>query len=286
MKLLAFGEVLWDVYPQERFIGGAPLNFAAHCAKHGIDAYMLSAVGDDELGKETLAQLKNWGLHTDYVSVLPHKQTGKCLVTLDENSIPSYDLLKDVAWDYVNCKTATENTFDVLYFGTLALRSENNKAALKALINSSSFRHIFVDVNIRPPFYSRESIRFALENATIVKISDEELPTVANTLDLPLSDDHEQNAKVLAARFPGLQLVLITLGENGSCAYDVAADTFHRQGPIQTEVVSTVGAGDSFGAAFLSRFWEGLSIDRCLEYAAKVAAFVVSRFDAIPDYEP
>lgn len=286
MKLLAFGEVLWDVYPQERFIGGAPLNFAAHCAKHEFDAYMLSAVGDDELGKEAIAQLKNWGLHTDYVSVLPHKQTGKCLVTLDENSIPSYNLLKDVAWDYVNCKTAAENAFDTLYFGTLALRSENNKTALKALMDCNSFRHIFVDVNIRPPFYSRESIRFALENATIVKISDEELPTVANALEFPLSDDHKQNARVLAEGFPGLQLVLITLGENGSCAYDVATDAFYRQGPIHTEVVSTVGAGDSFGAAFLSRFTEGLSIDRCLEYAAKVAAFVVSRFDAIPDYDP
>lgn len=286
MKLLSFGEVLWDVYPQERFIGGAPLNFAAHCAKHGIDAFMLSAVGDDELGRQTLQQLKNWGLRTDYVSVLPHKQTGKCIVTLDEHSVPSYHLLEDVAWDEIPLPAAAASSADVLYFGTLALRSQYNLSSLQALIKERSFRHIFVDVNIRPPFYSRESIHFALENATIAKISDEELPVVANALEMVCTDDHAQNARQLAARFPQLKLVLITLGKDGSCAFDVAADAFYRQGPVKTEVVSTVGAGDSFGAAFLSRYAQGAPIDQCLAHAAKIAAFVVSRFDAIPDYEP
>lgn len=285
MKLLSFGEVLWDVYPEDRFIGGAPLNFAAHCAKHGLDAYMLSAVGDDELGRQTLLRLKAFGLHTDFVSILPHKQTGKCLVTLDENSVPSYNLLSDVAWDEIPCDTAGQ-AFDVLYFGTLALRSQANLANLNALIAANDFRHIFVDVNIRPPFYSRASICFALEHATIVKISDEELPTVATALEMTVGDDHEKNAKALAEKFPNLQLILITLGKEGSCAYDVASDTFYHQGPVEANVVSTVGAGDSFGAAFLARYWEGQPIECCLEHATRVAAFVVSRFDAIPDYDP
>ena len=283
MKLLSFGEVLWDVYPDDRFIGGAPLNFAAHCARHGMDAYMLSAVGDDALGKQTLPRLENWGLHTEFVSVLSHKQTGKCLVTLDENSVPSYNLLTDVAWDEIPCQAAADRRFDVLYFGTLALRSRYNADSLQSLIAAGSFRHIFVDVNIRPPFYSRESVCFALENATIVKLSDEELPTVAAVLELPLCDDQAENAKVLAEKFPNLQLILITLGKAGSCAYAVANQAFYTQGPVEANVVSTVGAGDSFGAAFLAYYIENRPIAQCLEHAAQVAAYVVSHFDAIPD---
>lgn len=286
MKLLAFGEILWDVYPHEKFIGGASLNFAAHCAKHSAQAYMLSSVGTDSLGDASLAQLKSWGVHTNYVARLPHKETGKCLVTLDENSIPSYNLLTDVAWDCIDCQCAAKDKFDVLYFGTLALRSQSNADNLKAFIKTNRFREIFVDVNIRPPFYSAESIRFALENATIVKISDEELPTVLSALNMSYTQDHLENARQLSQHFPNLRLLIITLGKEGSCAYDVARDTFFRQGPVQTDVQSTVGAGDSFGAAFLVKFFNGTPIDQCLAYAAKVAAFVVSRFDAVPDYDP
>lgn len=286
MKLLAFGEILWDIYPDEQFIGGAPLNFAAHCARHGIQSYMLSAVGTDELGNTSLAKLQSWGIHTDYVSRLPDKETGKCIVTLDENSVPTYNLLEDVAWDYINCESAAEDTFDVLYFGTLALRSQTNEDNLKAFIKSNCSRHVFVDINIRPPFYSESSIRFALENATIAKISDEELPTVAAALGISCAQDQQENARQLAQLFPKLQLLIITLGKDGSCAYDVPADQFYRQAPVQADVKSTVGAGDSFGAAFLAKFLNGAPIDQSLAYAAKVAAFVVSQYEAIPDYQP
>lgn len=286
MKLLAFGEVLWDVYPNDRFIGGASLNFAAHCARHNDQAYLLSAVGADTLGEITLQTLHDQNIHTDYVCVLPHKQTGRCMVTLDENAIPSYDLLTDVAWDFIDCEAATRDHFDVLYFGTLALRGETNRNRLQALLKTSRFQEIFVDVNIRPPFYSPDSIRFALENATIVKISDEELPTVASALDIVCSEDQRKNARLLADRYPNLRLLLITLGSKGALVLDTATGQIVSQPAPETQVVSTVGAGDSFGAAFLTCYFRAMAIRDCLQYATKLAAFVVSQQAAVPEYTP
>lgn len=286
MKLLSFGEILWDIYPEEQFIGGAPLNFAAHCARHGQQVYMLSAVGTEALGDTSLEKVKSWGIRTDFVSRLADKETGKCIVTLDENSVPSYNLLTDVAWDYIDCRQVAEETFDVLYFGTLALRSKENMESMQALLARKPAGEVFVDINIRPPFYTDSTIRFALENATIAKISDEELPTVAAALGIACEDDHEANARQLCQLFPQLRLLIITLGKDGSCAYDAPTGHFYRQAPVLTEVKSTVGAGDSFGAAFLAKYLNGTPIDQSLSYAAKVAAFVVSQFGAIPDYQP
>ena len=115
MRLLSFGEVLWDVYPDKRFIGGAPMNFAAHFVKHGGDASMISALGNDELGDAALECLHALGLDTSFVSYPNGKETGKCLVTLDERQIPSYNLLTDVAYDYISCDCVSGD-FDALYF--------------------------------------------------------------------------------------------------------------------------------------------------------------------------
>ena len=177
-KILSFGEILWDVYPDQKHLGGASLNFAAHLAKFGHRVEMLSALGADALGEEARQQLSDWNLGDKYVPALSEKETGKCLVTLDENSIPSYNLLNNVAYDCISCDGIDED-FDVLYFGTLALRGERNSEALTELLAKKSFGEIFVDVNIRPPFYSEKTVRFACGKATLLKISLEELPVVA-----------------------------------------------------------------------------------------------------------
>ena len=152
MKALSFGEILWDVYPDKKFLGGAPLNFAAHLKKHDENVYMMSALGNDELGKEAIKRIEDWKINTSYILSLDDKPTGSCMVTLDENKVPSYNLLKNVAYDYISYIDIKES-FDVLYFGTLALRSENNYNTLKTLIESVKFNCIFSDINIRPPFY-------------------------------------------------------------------------------------------------------------------------------------
>ncbi len=282
MKILSFGEVLFDVYPDKEFIGGAPMNFAAHFARHGGKAAMISAVGEDRFGTLALDALCGFGLDTSFVT-RTERETGKCLVTLDENQIPSYDLLSDVAYDYISCD-GVKGDFDALYFGTLALRSEYNRSSLCALLEREKFGEIFVDLNIRPPFFSSESVTFALENASIVKISDEEMPTVLSAIGLGQSCDLSAVARALAACFENIKLIIITLGDKGAFAYSAADGKEYSCGAVKVKAASTVGAGDSFSASFLYKYLSGESIDVCLSHAARVAAFVVSRYEAVPDY--
>lgn len=281
MKILSFGEVLWDVYPDAAHLGGAPLNFAAHLALQGADAYFVSAVGKDELGEETVQEVEKLGVKTDYISV-SDKETGKCLVTLDENAVPKYNLLTDVAYDHIAMpEFSADDEFDAIAFGTLALRMNNNIEVLKDIIRTANYKEIYSDLNIRPPFYSDESISFCMSNATIVKISDEELPTVTQSL-LKKELDVKSAAEALSEAFGQLKLIIITCGAEGSCAYDCISKTFYEAPVVPVKVVSTVGAGDSFGAAFLYKYFNKEDIQSCLEYASKVSAMVVSHKDAIP----
>lgn len=182
MKLLSFGEIVWDIFPASAHIGGAPLNLAAHAALQGAKAWIISCVGNDDLGKKAVDEIERLGVKTNYVSVCD-KPTGQCIVTLDENAVPSYNLISDAAYDCISTSPALHSEkFDVLSFGTLALRKKHNIAALKELISYGKYNEIFADLNIRSPFYSEESILFCMQNATIVKISDEELPVVTQAI--------------------------------------------------------------------------------------------------------
>ena len=285
MKVLSFGEILWDVYPDKRFIGGAPLNFAAHLAKHGAKVHMLSALGKDELGDASISRVKDFGIKDDFISYVGDKETGKCIVTLDENGIPNYNLLQNVAYDYITCDKEASG-FDLLYFGSLALRSTYNLDSLKKLMAENSFGEVFVDVNIRPPFYSRESVGFCVENASIVKISSEELPVVIDLLGMENAATYNEFCVALAGRYESLKLIILTLGADGAFAYDCRAQKAYTCPGRKVEVASTVGAGDSFSAAFVYQYLNNKGLDFCLDYASKVAAFVVSNYEAIPEYSP
>ncbi|MEE0928007.1 MAG: carbohydrate kinase [Acutalibacteraceae bacterium] len=283
MKALSFGEVLWDIYPERKTIGGAPFNFAAHLAGLGDDSYLISSVGDDELGKETLNEVASFGIKTDLISVIKKRKTGQCLVTLDDNSVPEYNLLTDVAYDYISADF-TSLSADVLYFGTLSLRSDNNLESLCKILNNGKFNDIFVDINIRSPFYSSETVSFALENATIVKISDEELPVVSELIGIQFSDFKSFSAE-LSKRCNKIKYIIITLGSKGSYAYSAVDKAEYYSDAVKTDVLSTVGAGDSFSAAFIHKLYKGEDIQNCLDFASKIAAFVVSKYDAVPKYD-
>lgn len=282
MKILSFGEVLWDVFPDGEYIGGAALNFASHLAKMGEEVYISTSVGDDKLGEKTVDIIKKFGVKSNHISVSKTLETGKCLVTLDSNKIPRYNLLNNVAYDEIFCENIPDN-FDVLYFGTLALRNEFNRYSLKELLLSHSFSEIFVDVNIRPPFYSKEVVEFAVNNATILKISDEELPLICEILRM---ENDENFVKRLYEKYCNLKLVIITCGANGSYCFDVKNNVIYNAKIIKVSVASTVGAGDSFSAAFLHKFLNKNDIQSCLDFASKISAFVVSKTEAIPDYNP
>lgn len=284
MKILSFGEILWDVYDDAKYIGGAPFNFAAHLTKHKEEVYMLTTIGEDELGKEALSRLDGYNIHTDYICVSNQKQTGCCLVTLDENSVPAYNLLDDVAYDYIKCDDIP-NSHDVLYFGTLALRSKYNFNSLKELINSHSFKEIFVDVNIRPPFFSYATTSFALNNATILKISLEELPIVSNIMRMDSICDYKAFSYRLSNAYKNLSVIIVTLASDGAFVLNCRNGKEYYKSATNTEVKSTVGAGDSFSAAFLHKYMSGERISASLDYAIKLSGFVVSQYDAVPNYD-
>ncbi len=284
MNALAFGEVLWDVYPEERCLGGATMNFAAHFKKCGGKAWIVTSVGEDLLGKEVVDRILKLGIETEYVTYSKNKETGKCLITLDKNKIPSYELLNNVAYDEIKKPKLGDKIFDVLYFGTLALRNENNLSVLKQIISENKFNDFFVDVNLRPPYYSKDVIRFALENATVVKISDEELPAVMNALGKKYKIK-EECAQILSKDFDNLKIILITKGDKGSFAYDTENKKIFESQPPKVDVASTVGAGDSFSAAFVTQYLKTKDIPTALSLATNLSAFVVSCKDAIPEYE-
>ncbi len=170
MRILVFGEILWDVFPQKKEIGGASLNFGAHMSKLGADVYMVSAIGKDILGQETYEYLSKFNLSTKYIS-LTDKPTGVCNVTVDENGSPSYDLRREVAYDYIKFSPADNEKYDAFYMGTLARRSDVSEETFKSIVQNNNFKEIFCDINIRQKYYNLNLIEESLKYATILKIS-------------------------------------------------------------------------------------------------------------------
>ena len=282
MKILSFGEILWDVYPDSKAIGGASLNLAAHLALMGAESYLVSAIGEDELGEEALSVAEALNIRCDYIKALSDKETGAVVVTLNSDGVPSYEIKDNVAYDLIPEPDIKDGEFEVLTFGTLAFRHTENRDAIKRLLSSIRFNEIYSDLNIRLPHSTKESAELCLENATIIKISDEELPYISEWIFGSIYGSEDFALKI-SEKYENIKLIIITKGADGSFALDTATKSFHYADAIPVSVVSTVGAGDSFGAAFLTRYLGGESIDSALIFASKISAFVCSRKEAVPD---
>lgn len=285
-KILSFGEIIWDVYPSEKCIGGAPLNFAAHARLCGAESFLISAVGADTLGKDALQTVRNLQIDARFVreNAFP---TGKCEVTLNENGVPTYTVLENTAFDNILLSDADfakirSLAFDALYFGTLIQRSAVSKATLKALCASCTFGEIICDINLRKNCYDTDSATFCLANATILKISDEEEPMLRTLGLYTVTDDtHTGIAKAITAAFPNIKILMITLGEKGSFVFERASQSGFSLDGKKVEVVSTVGAGDSYTAAWCVSFLQGEDLLTATQKATARAAFVVAHKDAI-----
>lgn len=289
-KILSFGEIIWDVFPDgDAVIGGAPLNFAAHAVKCGAKASLLSAVGNDALGAKALEELQRLGIGTAFVGK-SELATGRCIVTLSNGS-PSYEVCRPAAYDRIALTPTTVDSinaekFDAFCFGTLAARESVSRKALEQVLQSCAFDTVFCDINLRPDCYDEGSVRLCFENANILKISEEEEPLLgAFPFYRALCESGlEQSVGSLFEALPNLSLILFTKGEKGSTIYQKNQSPIHIA-PCKAQVVSTVGAGDSFGASFLTAFLSGASILDAGTLASRISAFVVSQKEAIPEYE-
>ena len=286
-KILSLGEVIWDVYPHKSTLGGAPLNFAAHVALCGAESTLISAVGRDSLGEKALEALGTLGVNRQYVAQNGFA-TGQCLVTLDEEGIPHYRVLREVSYDHIlledeELEEIAAQGFDALYFGTLIQRSEDSRASLARLLKRCQFSHILCDVNLRPDCYDRDSVELCLWSATVLKVSLEEEPLMRALVGYePLAEDPLAIARAICKAYANIEVLLLTMGEEGALAYIPREEECYRQVAAEVEVVSTVGAGDSFAAAWLTAYLWGEPMEICLRRAARLSGYVVSRTEAVP----
>ena len=278
---VGLGELLWDMLPKGKQIGGAPFNFARHCNQLGLEGFPVSQIGIDELGNETVSLLKDWGITPDFVSRDPQHETGTVNIRLDDQGKPNYEIRDDAAWDFIQHNLLLEQLapkVDIVCFGTLAQRSDASRSTIYSFLDRMSSDAIkLFDVNLRQHFYSIGSIEASLERASILKLSDEELPVLKNAFSL--SGSVEVQLSELKNRFE-LKLIAYTRGAEGSLLIDGSGTDDHPGTTITT--IDTIGAGDSFSATLCAGLLQGLPLAQLNENANQVAAYVCSQRGATP----
>ena len=274
------GEVLWDVLPEGKKLGGAPANFAYHVSQFGFESRIVSAIGPDMLGEELLSGLGDKGLDC-MIEAVPYP-TGTVQVELDGNGIPRYDIRQDVAWDNIPFTPGLEalaKTTGAVCFGSLAQRSPVSRDTINRFIDAMPEGSLRIfDINLRQNFYTKDIVCNSMRKCNILKINDEELETVSVMLGLP-DGPQQSRAKALLSMF-GLKALILTCGATGSHVF-TSEETSYIATP-QVEVADTVGAGDSFTAAFVSGLLKGLDIRQAHRLAVETSAFVCTQKGAMP----
>ncbi len=266
LRIFSFGEILFDVFADGAHLGGAPLNLAVHLHRLGAEVGLISAVGEDELGETARREVARQGLSLAYIARVP-QPTGTVTVTLDEAKVPSYFFQLDCAYDHIPVPELADPAMDLFCFGTLAQRGEVSRASLWKLLDQVA-APVFCDVNLRQNFYSKAVLEASLQVADIVKLNDEELPRIASMFGMA------PECEALADRFQ-LQLIVETLGPDGCRIWQDGRTVDSPAYPA--EIVSTVGAGDAFSAAFLYHFLSGCGIEAAAAAGNRLAAEVAAR---------
>lgn len=285
MKILAIGEIIFDIFNGEAEIGGAPLNFCAHSAAIGAESAIISAVGEDELAAQAMNRVREFGVSDSFIQKNSFP-TGQCLVTVN-NGNPQYNVLCPAAYDKIETdknliKSIMEFGADVFAFGTLVQRDAVSRNALRDILDSCIFSDVFCDVNLRKSCYDKDSCLCCLENASILKISSEEEPLLAEFGFYECGENERETVFNICKAFENIRIVLFTQGENGSLIFDKSSNQYYDIPSVKTNVVSTVGAGDSYSAAFLCEYFKSGDIKKAGGAGAALSAFVVAHREAVP----
>ncbi|MEO0896234.1 MAG: carbohydrate kinase [Bacteroidota bacterium] len=278
-SIAVFGEMLWDLLPTGKQPGGAPMNVAIHLHNLGMGPALISRVGEDDLGRELIQFVMTRGIETHWIQRDPIQPTGTVNVNMDDAHEVSYEIVQPVAWDYIQPdQIAIEvvQKADILVYESLACRNEVSFETLKVLLSNAQVR-VF-DTNLRPPYYDKELLEFLLKEADLLKINHHELEEVAAWLGEYPDMLSQMKAVKEAYQIGG---VLTTRGANGAIFMD-SNDRLTEHNGFKVEVEDTIGAGDSFLAAFLSKWSKGKAPAECLEYACALGAMVAARRGANP----
>ena len=284
--VVGMGEALWDVLPEGKKIGGAPANFAYHVSQFGLPSCVVSAIGDDALGKEIIENFTSKGLD-QLIAEVPYP-TGTVQVEIDQTGIPLYDIKENVAWDnipYTEHLDALAKRTKAVCFGSLAQRNVVSRETINHFLDTmpkDDDSLIVFDVNLRQGFYNKEILCKSMQNCNILKINDEELITVSRMFGYP-GIDLQDKCWILLGKY-NLKMLILTCGINGSYVFTPGNVSF--QPTPKVEVADTVGAGDSFTAAFIASILNGKSVTEAHTIAVKTSAFVCTQKGAMPILPP
>ena len=279
--VVGMGEALWDVLPEGKKIGGAPANFAYHVSQFGLNSRVVSAVGDDKLGMEILDNFREKKLNA-MVEIVPYP-TGTVQVELDDEGVPCYDIKEGVAWDNIPYTPALEDLAKhtkAVCFGSLAQRSVVSRETINRFLDAMSTENTLkiFDINLRQGFYTKEILCNSFRKCNVLKINDEELVTVSRMFVYP-GIDLQDKCWILLAKY-NLKMLILTCGVNGSYVFTPGDISFVETPKV--EVADTVGAGDSFTAAFVASILSGLSIGEAHKLAVETSAYVCTQNGAMP----
>lgn len=284
--VVGMGEALWDVLPEGKKIGGAPANFAYHVSQFGLPSCVVSAIGDDALGKEIIENFTSKGLD-QLIAEVPYP-TGTVQVEIDQTGIPLYDIKENVAWDnipYTKHLDALAKRTKAVCFGSLAQRNVVSRNTINHFLDTmpkDDDSLIVFDVNLRQGFYNKEILCKSMQNCNILKINDEELITVSRMFGYP-GIDLQDKCWILLGKY-NLKMLILTCGINGSYVFTPGNVSF--QPTPKVEVADTVGAGDSFTAAFIASILKGKSVTEAHSIAVKTSAYVCTQKGAMPILPP
>ncbi|MCD7969003.1 MAG: carbohydrate kinase [Alistipes sp.] len=277
--VIGIGEILWDVFPVRKVLGGAPANFAYHISQFGLEGIAVSAVGDDPFGKEIIETLEERGMK--FLLEQVGAPTGTVQVELLGDGIPSYTITEEVAWDYIFFSDRMErlaSEASAACFGTLAQRCPDSRETIRRFLSAMPEGSLRIfDINLRGDYYDKAVIEESLRLANMLKINDEEVKVVAGMFGLKGS--LEQVAATLREKF-GLDIVVLTKGTSGSYVTDGESESVLPT--PQVDVADTVGAGDSFTAAFTAAYLHGWNIRDVHRLAVDVSAYICGCHGAMP----